>query len=109
MTRNPFRELENDLEDLKAETAAEVEEYLVAYRDPRTRELTTKDGEPVDPDDPTTFLLIIEDVVVMERERAEKNDLEILGPTEDVSDDRDIVRVPSDAYREVDDQEWATE
>ena len=66
----------------------------------------TKDGEPVDPDDPTTYLLIIEDVVVMERSPAEEHNLEILGPAEDVPNDRDIVRVPPDAHRKIDDRNY---
>lgn len=49
--RTPFRDIENDLKDLEAEITTEIEEYLVISRAPRTGELTTKDGEPVDPDD----------------------------------------------------------
>lgn len=111
MTRKSKHDLKRDLEDLEAEAdGVGSEVFLFAYRDPRTGELTTSDGEPIVPND-RDGLLAVEHTVVMERERAEEHGIEILGPAEDVPNDRDVVRVPSDAYREVDpeDRPWHAE
>lgn len=112
MTRRSLSDLEDDLAALEAATDdIGGEELLFARRDPRTGELTTSGGEAVDPDDHgADQLIIVESVIVMDRERAEANGLDILGPA-DVPNDRDVVRVPRDAHRELDeeDRHWHAE
>lgn len=84
MTRKSKREIERTLEDLKEESETDDNEPpLVAYEHPVTGDLETRDGEPIDPDDEDCLLLVIEETIVMSRERAEAESREILGPVED--------------------------
>lgn len=53
---------------------------------------------------PTTYLLIIEDVIGMERERAEKHGLEILGPAEDAPEG--VVWIPPDECDKIPEEDW---
>lgn len=55
------------------------------------------DGELVDAEDHgADQLIIIDDSLVMERERAEHEGREILGPAEGAPEGRDVVRVADD-------------
>lgn len=69
----------------------------VVWRDQRTGELVDEDGEPTEPDPDADQVFLINDTVVMGRERAEREGHEILGPA-DVDQD-DVVRVAWEASR----------
>ena len=94
MTRKSRRELERELEDLN-DTGGSGDTVDVVWRDERTGEYVDLDGEPTEPDPDTDLLVVMNESVVMSRERAEKEDREILGPAEDVPEGRDVVRVPT--------------
>lgn len=66
------------------------------WRDDRTGELLDSDGEPADPD-PDAQTVIYDQTVVADRERAEKEGYDILGPTKDVPPGRDAVQVAADS------------
>lgn len=92
MTRKSKREIERAIEGVESEGGGQGR-MLVAHRDPRTDDLTDRDGEPIDagPDD---VLLVIDEAVVMRREKAEAQGREILGPVEsETNPDADLVRV----------------
>lgn len=90
------RDLEDRVADLRDRLGGN-EEILVARRDLATGEVTDLDGNPVDLDNHgADTLLILEESIVMERERAEKEGHEIIGPYEDGPDGRDLVETPAD-------------
>ncbi|GAB6863262.1 hypothetical protein ACFR97_17675 [Haloplanus litoreus] len=92
MTRKSERELERALETLDDD--ADGNRIQVLFRDDRTDGLVDGDGEPADPD-PGADTIIVNESVVMSRERAEAEGREILGPAEGehVPDENDVVRV----------------
>ena len=74
---------------------------LIARCDPITGDLEDFDGNPIDPDDHRAdTLLRYRSVIVMERERAEKEGREIIGPYEDAPEGRDLVELPDRRARE---------
>lgn len=96
MTGPTRRDLEKRVDDL-ADRFGGDEEILVARRDLATGEVTDFDGNPVDPDDHgADTLLILEESIVMERERAEKEGREIIGPYEGGPEGSDLVETPVD-------------
>lgn len=95
MTGPTRRSLEKRVDAL-ADDLGDGDSLLVAYRDARTGELETPEGEPVDADDHgADQLIIIEESVVMARDDAEREGREILGPAtgEDIPAGRDLVEV----------------
>lgn len=93
------RDLEDRVADLRDRLGG-GEKIIVAYWDLATGEITDFDGHPIDPDDHgADKLLILEESVVMEREKAEKEGRKILGPYEDAPDGRDLVKVPFGSSR----------
>lgn len=91
------RQIERRLDDL--ETAA-TGELLVVHEDPKTGEWYRGRGEDAVRVDEVEAeaadqVVVIHDTLVMERSRAIEEGFEILGPAEDVPNDRDIVRVAS--------------
>jgi hypothetical protein len=92
MTRKSKREIERALEDLDDD--ADDGRIQVLFRDDRSGGLVDADGEPVDPD-PEADTIIVDETVVMGRERAEAEGREILGPAEGehIPEENDIVRV----------------
>lgn len=95
MTRKSKRELQRAVDDLGDEDRS-PKSFGLVYEDPRTGEWyesRSQEGEPVDPD--ADVLMVIVNSVVMERETAEQEGREILGPTEsETNPDADLVRVP---------------
>lgn len=92
MTRKSKREIERAIEDVEIEEGGQGQ-TLVANRDPRTGELTDGDGEPIEAG-PEDVLIVIDEAVVMDREQAEAEGREILGPAEsETNPDADLVRV----------------
>lgn len=94
MTRKSRRELERELEDL-VDTSPSGDTVDVVWRDQRTGEYADRDGEPTDPDPDADVLVVMNESLVMSRERAENEGREILGPAENAPAGRDVVRVPS--------------
>ena len=88
--------LDRRLTALETDTAESAPFVEVVWRDDRTGELLDCDGEPADPD-PDALMFVINDTVVADRERAEKEGYDILGPAEDVPPGRDAVRVAEDS------------
>jgi hypothetical protein len=94
MTRKSKREIERALEDFNRAGADGVD---VVWRDDVTGEIVDRDGEPTEPDPDAETVIVINDTVVMPRERAEEQGREILGPAEVPREDIDAVRVASDS------------
>lgn len=97
MTRKSERELERALETLAGgatDGAAGGDMVQVLYREDRTGDLVDTDGEPAEPD-PDALAIIINESVVMGRDRAEAEGREILGPAEGehIPAENDVVRV----------------
>ena len=96
MNRKTKRELRESVDDLR-ENMGGAKEQLFAWRDPVTGDLEDGKGNPIDPDDHGADQLItITETLVMERERAERHDLTILGPHDGVPEGVDLVEVPDD-------------
>jgi len=93
MTRKSKRELERVLDDLSDQTASESEDIVVVKRDTHSGEIRTLDGEPVEQDLEEQTVVVINETIVMDRERAEEAGREILGPAESAPPGRDAVRV----------------
>lgn len=95
MKRRSKRELERALEELDSDaTGSNADRIQVLYRNDRTGELLAeRGGDPADPDPEADLTVVIEQSVVVSRDRAEAEGYEILGPAEDVPDGRDAVRV----------------
>lgn len=94
MTRKSPREIERILEDVAEDDAGGGID--VVYRDDRTGALVDRAGEPTEPAPDADMVIIIDDIPVMSRARAEQAEREILGPVEDAPTDSDLVRVAED-------------
>ena len=95
MTRKSKREIERALEDI-LDGDGGTETIDVVWRSDEEDEFVDQDGKPTEPDPDADTIVVINETVVMHRDRAEEQDREILGPAEDVPDDRDAVRVASE-------------
>lgn len=95
MTRKSKREIERALDDLDG--GADDCGVEVVWRDQETGDLRDRDGDLVDQDDldDDAFCVIVRESVVVRRERAEAENMEILGPAEgeNIPDENDAVRV----------------
>lgn len=95
MTRKSKREIERALEDIHDGNGG-TETVDVVWCGDGEGEFVDQDGEPTEPDPDADTVVVIDETVVMHRDRAEEQGREILGPAEDVPNDRDAVRVASD-------------
>ena len=95
MTRKSKREIERALEDI-LDGGGGAETIDVVWRGDEEDEFVDQDGEPTEPDPDADTVVVIDETVVMDRDRAEEQDRVILGPAEDVPDDRDAVKVASE-------------
>lgn len=89
-----MRELERKIEKMDLHGRRDSHGPIV-WADPESGEWFESpglEGEPLDPDD-VDPLLVWEEAVVMDRDRAKSEGYEILGPAKDVPNDRDVVRV----------------
>ena len=90
MTRKNKRDLEKAVENL--DTGSDDESgILVVYKHPKTGAYYDMDGDEIDPPD-DSLLIVLSHTVVMEREKAEAEGNEILGPAKDTNDSGDYVR-----------------
>jgi hypothetical protein len=92
MTRRSKRAVEDRLDALETDATTTPSHVEVVWRDERTGELVDRDGTPTEPD-PEAFVVVIEELLVMGRERAEREGREILGPATDAPPENDAVRV----------------
>ena len=92
------RSLDTRLDALET-TATESESGIeVVWRDDRTGEFYDSDGERVE-SDPDALTIVVNETVVADREQAEAEGYDILGPAEDAPQD-DVVRVAADSITE---------
>ena len=95
MDRRTKRELRESVDDLRESMGGT--EVRMAWRDMVTGDLEDGNGNPIDPDDHgADRLVVFEETIVMERERAEQHDLTILGPYDGGPERVDLVEVPTD-------------
>jgi hypothetical protein len=90
------RSLDSRLDTLETNTAESAPLVEVVWRDDRTGELLDSDGKPTEPD-PDALMIIFNETVIVDRERAEAEGYDILAPAEDVPPGRDAVRVAEDS------------
>jgi len=95
MTRKNRREIENAVEEL--DTGTDESGIHVVYKHPKTGAYYDMDGDEIDPPD-DSLLIVLSHTVVMDREKAEAEGKEIIGPAEDTNDYGDYVRAISSDY-----------
>lgn len=90
MTRRSKREIERALENL---SSTDGETFDVVFRRDWTDGYVDRDRELIEPNPDADTVVVINQRVVMMRERAEAEGYEILGPAENTPPENDAVRV----------------